>query len=416
MTRKRKNKLLDNRIFWLVVSLIASLLIWMYLTGTQQEEIEVELNGVQVVFEGEDVLQDTREYIIANVDNYFVDVTIRGTRVNIGSLSTSDVQAVIDVSGISKTGYNSRTYTLRYPDRVDPNAVTLVSAEPATIGFDVTRMTTKAIPVDCEFTGSTAEGYIYDGIEWEPTTVRVSGTESQLANVASAYVEIAYMDMDASRTVDVPYTLLDSEGDPVSTDGLELETDTISVTVNINMTKQVPLTISANYGAGATEENTSVTVDPANIMISGDASVVEGINAIPVATIDTTSFSASLTDEFDIILPDGVENLTGTTTAEVTVEVLNMETPSFTVSDISSSGLPEGYSAEVITQSLPVTIRGSAEDLASIRAENLSAVADLSEISQTGDMTVNVRIRVDGFPNTGAIGTYQIAISVSRGG
>ena len=120
MTRKRKNKLLDNRIFWLVVSLIASLLIWMYLTGTQQEEIEVELNGVQVVFEGEDVLQDTREYIIANVDNYFVDVTIRGTRVNIGSLSASDVQAVIDVSGISKTGYNSRTYTLRYPDRVDP--------------------------------------------------------------------------------------------------------------------------------------------------------------------------------------------------------------------------------------------------------------------------------------------------------
>ena len=151
-------------------------------------------------------------------------------------------------------------------------------------------------------------------------------------------------------------------------------------------------------------------------MISGDASVVEGINDIPVATIDTTSFSASLTDEFDIILPDGVENLTGTTTAEVTVEVLNMETQSFTVSNISYSGLPEGYSAEVITQSLPVTIRGSAEDLASIRAENLTAVADLSEISQTGDMTVNVRIRVDGFPNTGAIGTYQIAISVSRGG
>ena len=73
----------------------------------------------------------------------------------------------------------------------------------------------------------------------------------QLANVASAYVEIAYIGHGASRTVDVPYTLLDSEGNPVSTDGLELETDTISVTVNINMTKQVPLTISANYGAGA---------------------------------------------------------------------------------------------------------------------------------------------------------------------
>ena len=33
------------------------------------------------------------------------------------------------------------------------------------------------------------------------------------------------------------------------------------------------------------------------------------------------------------------------------------------MSNISYSGLPEGYSAEVITQSLPVTLRGSAADL-----------------------------------------------------
>lgn len=416
MTKKKKNKMLDNRILWIVLSLLASLVIWMYLNGTQQEEIEIDLRGVEVVFEGADTLQDTREYIIANVDNYSVDVTIRGTRVNIGSLSASDVQAVIDVSGITNTGYNSRTYTLRFPDRVDADAVTLVSSSPSVIGFDVTRMTTKAVPVECVFTGSTAEGYIYDGIEWEPTTVRISGTESQLADVATAYIEIAYMDMDSSRTVDVPYTLVDSEGNPVSTEGLEFDTDTVSVTVNINMTKQVPLTVSASYGAGATEDNTRVTVSPENIMISGDASVVESINYISVATIDTTSFSASFTDEYDIILPEGVENLTGTTTADVTVEVLNLETRSFTVSNINVTGLPEGYSADVITQSLAVTLRGSAADLDSIRTENLSAVADLSEVSQTGDMTVNVRIRVDGFPNTGAIGTYQIAISVSRGG
>lgn len=416
MTKKKKNKLLDNRILWIVLSLLASLVIWIYLNGTQQEEIEIDLRGVEVVFEGADTLQDTREYIIANVDNYSVDVTIRGTRVNIGSLSASDVKAVIDVSGITNTGYNSRTYTLRFPDRVDADAVTLVSSSPSVIGFDVTRMTTKAVPVECVFTGSTAEGYIYDGIEWEPTTVRISGTESQLADVATAYIEIAYMDMDSSRTVDVPYTLVDSEGNPVSTEGLEFDTDTVSVTVNINMTKQVPLTVSANYGAGATEDNTRVTVSPENIMISGDASVVESINYISVATIDTTSFSASFTDEYDIILPEGVENLTGTTTADVTVEVLNLETRSFTVSNINVTGLPEGYSADVITQSLAVTLRGSAADLDSIRTENLSAVADLSEVSQTGDMTVNVRIRVDGFPNTGAIGTYQIAISVSRGG
>ena len=54
------------------LSLLASLVIWMYLNGTQQEEIEIDLRGVEVVFEGADTLQDTREYIIANVDNYSV--------------------------------------------------------------------------------------------------------------------------------------------------------------------------------------------------------------------------------------------------------------------------------------------------------------------------------------------------------
>ncbi len=416
MAKKRKSKLLDNKILWMVISLVASLLIWMYLNGTQQEEIEVPLSGVEVVFEGESSLQDTRGYIIANVDSYFVDVTIRGTRLNIGTLSASDVKAVIDVSGITNTGYNSRTYTLQFPDGVDAEAVSLVSSEPAVIGFDVTRMTTKAVPVECVFTGNAAEGYIYDGIECDPTTVRISGTESALAEVDRAYVEIAYEGMDSSRTVDVPYTLLDADGNELSMEGIDLETDTVSVTVRINMTKEVPLTVSASYGAGATEDNTRITVSPESIMISGDSNIVDGINYLSIATIDTTSFSASVTDEYDIILPEGVTNLTGTTEASVTVEVLGLETRSFTVNNITYTGLPDGYTAEVITQSLPVTLRGSAADLDAIRAENLTAVADLSEVSQTGDMTVTVRIRVDGFPDTGAIGSYQIAISVSRGG
>lgn len=93
-----------------------------------------------------------------------------------------------------------------------------------------------------------------------------------------------------------------------------------------------------------------------------------------------------MTDEYDIILPDGVTNLTGTTTsADVAVEVLGLETRSFTVNNISYTGLPEGYTAEVITQSLPVTLRGSAADLDAIRAENLTAVADLSKVSHTED-------------------------------
>lgn len=39
MTNKKKNKLLDSKVFWAVISLIASLFIWVYITGTQEEII-----------------------------------------------------------------------------------------------------------------------------------------------------------------------------------------------------------------------------------------------------------------------------------------------------------------------------------------------------------------------------------------
>ena len=97
MTKKKVSKLFNNNIFWAVISLVAALAIWLYMTATQEEEIDVTLSGVQVVFAGEEDLQATRGLVITDVSTRTVDVTVRGTRLNIGSLAASDVQAVIDV-------------------------------------------------------------------------------------------------------------------------------------------------------------------------------------------------------------------------------------------------------------------------------------------------------------------------------
>ena len=67
MTEKKKSKLFENKIFWAVVSLLAALFIWVYVTGTQEEPIELSFNNVEVVFTGEDTLQASRGYVINNI-------------------------------------------------------------------------------------------------------------------------------------------------------------------------------------------------------------------------------------------------------------------------------------------------------------------------------------------------------------
>lgn len=413
MTNKKKNKLLDSKVFWAVISLIASLFIWVYITGTQEEIITQSFNNVEVMLIGEDTLQATRGYVVTNVSAETVSVKISGTRGNIGTLSASDVKAVIDVSLISSTGTLTQYYTLTYPDNVNEEAVSLVSSNPQTISFDVTKMSSKSVPVEAKFVGSTAENYIAGEVEFEPKTIKVSGPESMLEKIDHIYAEMGGDDLTMTRTAEIPIVLIDKDGNTMESEGLEFDVPTVTVTIPISMMKEVPLYVQCVYGAGATEENTVISIEPNKIMISGDTEIVSGINRIDLATIDLTDFSLTHQDTYLIPLPNGVENVTGVAQADVKIEITGVDTKVFTVTNISTRNLPSGYTLEEITtQSLEVRIRAPQDVLDQLQPSNLSAVADLSDITQSGDMFVPVRIVVDGFTDAGAVGEYNIGIKV----
>lgn len=415
MTEKKKSKLFENKIFWAVVSLLAALFIWVYVTGTQEEPIELSFNNVEVVFTGEDTLQASRGYVINNISTETVSVKISGTRRNIGSLSASDIKATIDVSLISQTGTITQYYTLTYPDGVDADAVSIVSSNPSVISFNVTRMSTKQVPVEVQFKGSTAEGYIAGEVEYEPKTITISGPESELEQIDHVYAEIGGDELTMTRTADVPFVLMDKSGNELSSDGFEFDVSTINVTIPISMMKEVSLYVQCIYGAGATEENTSIEIEPSTITISGDTSVVSGINRIDIATIDLTDFALTLQNTYAIPLQNGVENVSGVTKAEVTIEIQGVSTKQFTVTNFNYTGLPDGYYVEeIITQNLEVKVRGAQDVLDQIQSSNLRAVADLSEVTQTGIMYVPVKVELDGFTNAGAVGEYMIAIRIRR--
>ena len=415
MTKKKVSKLFNNNIFWAVISLVAALAIWLYMTATQEEEIDVTLSGVQVVFAGEEDLQATRGLVITDVSTRTVDVTVRGTRLNIGSLAASDVQAVIDVSRFNSTSNSTQSYNLVYPDGVDASAVRVVRSSPSTISFQVTRMDDKIVPVDAAFTGSVAEGYMLGDIEYEPRSITVSGPQSVLETIDRVYVEVELMDLDATRTVEAPFTLRDADGNEIAKDGLEFDFDTVTVTIPISKVKDVPIYVNLIEGAGATRENTSIKLNESSITIAGDAATVDGINRIEVGPVDLTSFELTYEGTLDVVLPNGMENISGIEEVDVSLEVTGLAVRDFTVTNISDTGLPEGYSAELVTHSLTVRIRGPQDALANLNSSNIRAVADLSNTTASGTMDIpNVQIVIDGALNCGAVGTYRLTYNISR--
>ena len=417
MTKKSAKKLFNSNIFWAIISLLAALAIWVYTTGTQQEPIEVELNGVEVVFVGEDALQAQRGLVITDVSAQTVDVVIEGARMNIGRLGAEDVQAVVDVSRYTSTGNYNVTYTLAYPEGVDANSVGVVRRSISTVSFQVTRVDTVSVPVEVAFTGSVAEGYLLGDIEYEPTTVEVMGPQSVLETVKSAYAEVALEELNSTREVEAPFDLIDADGNVIDTEGLDLEfnINSITVTIPVSVIKEVPLYLLVTEGAGATRNDIRYTLSEDTITIAGDAAVVDAINRIDIGPVDLTSFELTYSDTLDIVLPNDVQNISGIEEVDVAVEVVGLSVRSFTVTNISYTGLPEQYSAELVTHALSVRIRAEQEVLEALSASNLRAVADLSETTATGTMdTSNVRIYVDGATDAGAVGAYRLTFNITR--
>ena len=169
------------------------------------------------------------------------------------------------------------------------------------------------------------------------------------------------------------------------------------------------------YGSGANETNTIVNVTPTYLTLTGDSAILSGMNQIVLGTVDLTDFSTTFTEEYSIPLDNTLKNLTGLSTAEVTIEVVGLETRSFAVTNITCTNVPDNSELELITESLEVRIRGTAEQLSQIHSENITAVADLSDYRDSvGAYMTPVKIRVDGFTDVGAVGDYTISVEIRK--
>ena len=405
----------------MVISVVVALILWAYVNATEGVVGDKTLSGVNIEFLGADALRESTGLIVTEKDRTSVNLTLRAARRVLGKLSSSNVSAVVDLSRVTTDGWNSVSYEIVYPTGVSSDDVTVVRSSSDIVNFYVDRQVRKTIPVIGEFTGNTAEGYLAEEkLEFDPLMVIISGPKTAVDPVDHAYIAISRTGVDKTLQYNSTYALRDAEGHEIEDTRILLETEEVTVTLNVLSIKSVPLDVTIIDGAGAVRgENTKIVINPSSIVLSGDASVIDGTTKINLGTIDLSDFASEYTAVYTIIPPNDTENLTGVTEATVTVTIIGLSSRSFDIlhDNISCINVPEGYNAEIITQALPVTIRATEEALNQIQLNNVHAVADLSGISEanaSGVITPVVRVNVYGFPDAGIIGEYRIYVTLTE--
>ncbi len=408
-------KIYNSKAFWMIVSLLASLAIWVYVTSVETDESKTTFRGVKVELVGEDILKDSKNLVVTDMDTSTVTVEVVGPRRIVGSLSSDQLVAQVDVSKLSRAAYTSQQYTIVYPDGTDTSKLSESRRTPETINFMVSAQTSKSIQVRGSFDGSLAEGYTAEMPVFEPSTITITGSEAYLKDVEYAWVTFGKENVDSTYSVETGFTLMDANNEPCTTTGISFSTDVVTATLPLLTLKEVNLDVNIVEGAGATRANTKITIDPASVTLAGDSALLAGMNKIILATIDLTDFSSTFTETYTIPIDNELKNTTGVTKATVTVEIVGLETKTFRVTNFSCINATEGYEADIITESKEITLRGTPEALAQIKAENIRAVADLTDYKEsTGTYMPQVKVYVDGFTDVGAIGENTISIEIRK--
>ena len=415
MQNKKLKAVFTSKIFYILFSFLAACALWLFVAISENPDTTEVFSGITVEFTGQDVLVE-KDLIVTDIDTEELTLEITGKRLDIARLDGVDIIATVDMSKIASAGTHQLEYDLDFSSKVNENDIAISKASSNFVTINVKKMVTRNVEVRGTFDGEIEEGYVAGAFTMTPGVVSVSGPEDEISAIDCVRVVLTRDVISKTVTDHIPFTIQDKDGQEIISSNITSDYELIEVTQVVNMLKEVPLTVNCIEGAGAkTGVNTTVSIDPPTITLSGDAEVLKTINRIQLGTVDLSSFQLSYGEDMAIIIPDELVNMTGISKATVNIQVFNLKTTKLSVSNISVKNETEGYKTEIITRSLDITLRGVEEDIDKVAAENIRIVADLAgQGNAEGTFEVLATVYVDGYPNVGAIGTYKVNVKISK--
>lgn len=405
-----------NKIGSIILSVAIAFGLWMYVVSNVSSETDITFEGIPVVREGETILTE-RNLMVTNMSANTVSINLAGSRDVLSRIDKSNTSVKIDMSKVTEPGEKiAMNYTPSFPADVSSNDVDIREKNPSVIYVDVDYRRSYDIPVQVKWTGTRSENYIYDTENYtiDNTVVTITGPATVADQIRYAQVEVDLTNRGESISESFSYTLCDGEGNPVDAKLITTNVEQIRLDAQIQRIQEIELVADVLYGGGATKDNTTVTLNPATIRVSGgDAVLAELGDTITVGTINLAEIEKSTKElKYTIALPEGVTNQTGVSEVTVSVIFSGLKTKEFVVENFQKINVPEGMEAEIINANLTVKVRGPEAELNQLEERDITAVVDFTN-AEAGTATYKATITFgEKFPNLGVLKTNSVSATV----
>ena len=396
----------------LLLSFVIALGLWMYVRTYVNTDYEQTFYNIPVALEGKTRLSD-RQLMLLSEEEYVVDLKVHGSRQDVSKINSGNIQVVADLSDINEPGEHNLTYSISYPGDVPTGAVS-AERDPDRVTLIVARRKTKEIPVQVNLEGDVPANYIKDNaaVELDHSVVEISGPESVVDQIDHAAITIDCEGRTEPIYESYRYVLQDKKNTPVDAAWITTNVSEVKVYLPVSMVKKIPLKVTLVDGGGATEDTTTVQIEPKEISVSGSETALNALSELNLGTIDLSQITEDTVMEFEINLPEGVNNVSNLPTAAVSISFPKLATREFTVSEFEALNLAPGMTWEPLTKQLIITVRGLKSEIQRLCASDIIVQVDLAGVENTAAVEPISCFPVS-YESLGEVGSYSISVQVT---
>ena len=399
---------MKNKVISMVLSVVIAVALWTYVITTVSPESEEPFYDIPITYQN-DILEERGLMIVS--DTPTVDLHLKDNRSDLNELNATNITILVNLGGIQAPGTQMVGYDINFPGNIPDNAIEILSQSPNILQLKVENKIKKPVPIKLDYMDTTVpEGYIADKENpvMDVAVVEVVGPQSVVEKIDHALVQVDLNQKVESIIGQFEYVLCDAEGAPVDAELITTNVEIVNLSVKIQRMKEIALILNVTDGGGATKDDCVIDLSRETVWVSGSENRLRDLESVELGTVDLAQLqNESNTLEFDIVLPDGVTNMTGDAkvTATITFPELARKKISIGMNKFNHTGVPSGATVTWITQVLEVELRGPKDQINKITENDLTVTMDFTD-EEMGNVSKVPKLNISG--SLTAIGAVSV--------
>ena len=262
-----------------VLSLLLAILVWNFVISTDSTITRTKtIEGLNAYITGQSTLTSANGLaLLEDPGEQLTDIAVmvEVSQADFANVNNNNVMVTLDLANARRTGKQELAL----------KAVTsygrIAKIIPSTVSVSVEEVDSRVIPVNVKMTGSMARDRWYKVNKSNPTVLTIKGPASVVQSIASAYVYTDVTGARSSFTAAEQYVLVDNDGNEIPQDMLERSSSSISVSVDVYPTKEIPVdTDPASVITGQPADGyevQAVSIQPDTLTVAAEQELLDNI-------------------------------------------------------------------------------------------------------------------------------------------